>query len=283
MKIKYWGTAAAEGVPGIFCNCETCRLAREHKGRKIRSRSQLMINDELMIDFGPDTYSNSLKYDFNLTHLEHLLITHPHEDHLYSEELWHRLKGYACEIGTPSLTVHGSEDTLAKLCEVDKNVKGFQKQERVLYDVMKPYETRQIGRYMVTALPACHGTKQPFVYLIEEGEKSFLLLNDTGRPSYDVYEYLIKRGIVLNAISFDNTYGNENVLAKYGAADHHMGLMDAVAVKSYLDINGVSNADTVCIVTHFSHQGVDADYDKMCAHSEKFGFIVSYDGLELVI
>ena len=283
MKIKYWGTAAAEGVPGIFCNCETCRLAREHKGRKVRSRSQLMINDELMIDFGPDTYSNSLKYDFNLTHLEHLLITHPHEDHLYSEELWHRLKGFACEIGTPSLTVHSSEDTLAKLCEVDKNVKGFQKQDRVLYDIMKPYETRQIGRYMVTALPACHGTKQPFVYLIEEGEKSFLLLNDTGRPSYDVYEYLIKRGIVLNAISFDNTYGNENVLAKYGAADHHMGLMDAVAVKSYLDINGVSNADTVCIVTHFSHQGVDADYDKMCAHSEKFGFIVSYDGLELVI
>lgn len=283
MKIKYWGTAAAEGVPGIFCNCETCRLAREHKGRKVRSRSQLMINDELMIDFGPDTYSNSLKYDFNLTHLEHLLITHPHEDHLYSEELWHRLKGYACEIGTPSLTVHGSEDTLAKLCDVDKNVKGFQKQDRVLYDVMKPYETRQIGRYMVTALPACHSTKQPFVYLIEEGEKSFLLLNDTGRPSYDVYEYLIKRGIVLNAISFDNTYGNENVLAKYGAADHHMGLMDAVAVKSYLDINGVSNADTVCIVTHFSHQGVDADYDKMCAHSEKFGFIVSYDGLEIVI
>ena len=283
MKIKYWGTAAAEGVPGIFCNCETCRLAREHKGRKVRTRSQLMINDELMIDFGPDTYYNSLRFDYNLTYLEHLLITHPHEDHLYSEEFWHRLKGYACEIGTPSLTVHGSEDTLAKLCEVDKNVKGFQKQERVLYDVMKPYETRQIGRYMVTPLPACHSTKQPFVYLIEEGEKSFLLLNDTGRPSYDVYEYLIKRGVVLNAISFDTTYGNENVLATYGAADHHMGLMDAVAVKSYLDINGVSNADTVCIVTHFSHQGVDADYDKMCAHSEKFGFIVSYDGLEIVI
>lgn len=283
MKIKYWGTAAAEGVPGIFCNCETCRLAREHKGRKVRTRSQLMINDDLMIDFGPDTYYNSLRFDYNLTYLEHLLITHPHEDHLYSEELWHRLKGYACEIGTPSLSVHGSEDTLMKLCEVDKDVKGFQKQERVLYDVMKPYETRQIGRYMVTPLPACHSTKQPFVYLIEEGNKSFLLLNDTGRPSYDVYEYLIKRGIVLNAISFDNTYGNENVLAKYGVADHHMGLLDAVAVKSFLDINGVANADTVCIVTHFSHQGVDADYDKMCAHAEKFGYIVSYDGLEIEI
>ena len=281
MKIQYWGTAAAEGVPGIFCNCETCRLARQYKGKKIRARSQVLINDDLLIDFGPDTYSNSLKYDFNLTYLEHLLITHPHEDHLYSEELWHRLKGFACEIGTPNLSIHGSEDTLMKLCEVDKNVKGFQKQDRVLYDVMKPYETRQIGRYMVTPLPAQHGTKEPFVYLIEEGSKSFLLLNDCGRPSYELYDYLIKRGIVLSAISFDTTYGNENVLAKYGVADHHMGLYDNVAVKSFLDLHGVTNSDTVCVVTHFSHQGIDADYDKMCDHSEKYGFIVSYDGLEL--
>ena len=281
MKIQYWGTAAAEGVPGIFCNCETCRLARQHKGRKIRTRSQVLINNDLLIDFGPDTYTNSLRYDFNLTNLEHLLITHPHEDHLYSEELWHRLKGFACEIVAPSLSVHGSEDTLLKLCTVDQEVKGFQNQSRVLYDVMRPYETRQIGKYMVTALPAQHGTKQPFVYLIEEGSKSFLLLNDCGRPSCELYDYLIKRGIVLTAISFDTTYGNENVLKKYGAADHHMGLYDVVAVRGFLDMNGVTNDKTVCIVTHFSHQGIDADYDKMCDHAKKYGIIVSYDGLEL--
>ena len=281
MKIQYWGTAAAEGVPGIFCDCETCRLARQYKGRKIRMRSQVLVNDDLLIDFGPDTYANSLKYDFNLTNLEHLLITHPHEDHLYSEELWHRLKGYACVIGKPSLSVHGSEDTLMKLCTVDKEVKGFQNQSRVLYDVMKPYQTRQIGRYMVTALPAMHGTKQPFVYLIEEGEKSFLLLNDCGRPSYDLYDYLIKRGIVLSLVSFDTCYGFENVLAKYGVADHHMGLMDNVAVKGFMDMNGITNDKTICVATHYSHQGIDADYDKMCAHAKKYGFVVSYDGLEI--
>ena len=149
MKIQYWGTAAAEGVPGIFCDCEVCRLAREHKGRKIRTRSQLLINDDLLVDFGPDTYSNSLKYDFNLTNLEHLIITHPHEDHLYTEELWHRLEGYACQIGTRSLAIHGSEDTLMQLCRVDVELKGFQNQKRVIYDVMQPYETRAIGRYFV--------------------------------------------------------------------------------------------------------------------------------------
>ena len=283
MKIQYWGTAAAEGVPGIFCDCEVCRLAREHKGRKIRTRSQLLINDDLLVDFGPDTYSNSLKYDFNLTNLEHLIITHPHEDHLYTEELWHRLKGFACQIGTPSLSIHGSEDTLMQLCRVDVELKGFQNQKRVIYDVMQPYETRAIGRYFVTPLPAEHGTKTPFVYLIEEGSKSFLLLNDTGRPSYEVYDYLIKRGIVLDAISFDATYGYENVLKKYGKADHHMGLLDNVAVKGFLDMNGIADGHTVCVATHFSHQGIDADYDRMCEHARKYGFLISYDGMELEI
>ena len=33
MKIKYLGTAAAEGVPAIFCDCETCRYVRKHGGK----------------------------------------------------------------------------------------------------------------------------------------------------------------------------------------------------------------------------------------------------------
>ena len=281
MKIQYWGTAAAEGVPGIFCNCETCSLARQHKGRKIRMRSQILVNDDLLIDFGPDTYSNSLKYDFNMTNLKHVIITHPHEDHLYSEELEHRLQGYAPVIGTPAFVVHGSEDTLATIRRVTEHIPAFKNQDRVIYDIMKPFETRAIGNYLVTPLPAEHGTATPFVYLIEEGDKSFLLLNDTGRPSYEVYEYLIKRGIVLNAVSFDTTYGFENVLQKYGKADHHMGLLDNVSVKGFLDINGVADKNTICIATHYSHNGIDADYDKMCEHTKKYGFINAYDGMEL--
>ena len=215
--------------------------------------------------------------------VDYLILTHPHEDHLYSEELEHRLKGFACEIGTPVLVIHGSADTLETIRRVTDRVPGFKGQDRVIYDIMKPYETRAIGRYYVTPLPAEHGTATPFVYLIEEGDKSFLLLNDTGRPSYEVYQYLVKRGILLDAISFDTTYGFENVLVKYGKADHHMGLLDNVAVKGFLDMNGVADRHTVCIANHFSHQGIDADYHKMAEHSAKYGFITSYDGLEIEV
>ncbi|MBQ8533797.1 MAG: hypothetical protein IJ462_03090 [Clostridia bacterium] len=53
MKIKYLGTAAAEGIPALFCQCETCEKAR--KTGIIRSRAQAIIDDCILLDFGPDT------------------------------------------------------------------------------------------------------------------------------------------------------------------------------------------------------------------------------------
>lgn len=31
MKLKYFGTAAAEGVPALFCKCDLCQEARKKK------------------------------------------------------------------------------------------------------------------------------------------------------------------------------------------------------------------------------------------------------------
>ena len=44
MKITYLGTGAAEGVPALFCNCDTCRTVRALGGREIRSRTQILVD-----------------------------------------------------------------------------------------------------------------------------------------------------------------------------------------------------------------------------------------------
>lgn len=90
MKIRYWGTAAAEGIPSLFCSCPRCKEAREKKGKFIRTRSQLLVDDSLLIDFNADTYMHSLKYDFDLGKLKDVLITHVHEDHFYPEDILYR-------------------------------------------------------------------------------------------------------------------------------------------------------------------------------------------------
>ncbi len=33
MKLKYLGTAAAEGIPALFCRCEMCAYARKAGGK----------------------------------------------------------------------------------------------------------------------------------------------------------------------------------------------------------------------------------------------------------
>ncbi len=283
MKIQYWGTAAREGIPGIFCNCENCRTARLKKGRSIRTRSQILINDDLLIDFGPDTYMHSLNYDFDMSRLGHILVTHPHEDHFYPDELTNRLDYFAKEPYVSTLVIHGAEETLSAIRAVSDTNYRYKDQRRIVFDKMKPYISRRIGDYTVTPLPARHTTADPFVYLIEEGNSSFLILNDTGRPTLEVYDYLEKRGIVLSAISFDTTYGYANTLEKFGGVGHHMGLIDNFAVKGFLAMRGVADTRTVCIASHFSHLGTDVDYDTMCEHAENYGFIVSYDGMELEI
>ena len=54
MRFQYLGTAAAEGWPGVFCRCAVCEEARALGGRHIRTRSQAMINDDLLLDFPGD-------------------------------------------------------------------------------------------------------------------------------------------------------------------------------------------------------------------------------------
>ena len=47
MIFQYLGTAAAEGWPGLFCDCQACEKARAKGGRNIRTRSQAIVDGGL--------------------------------------------------------------------------------------------------------------------------------------------------------------------------------------------------------------------------------------------
>lgn len=278
MKIQYWGTAAAEGVPGIFCGCEVCREAREKGGRFVRTRSQILINDDLLIDLNADTYMHSLKYGFDMSRLSHVIITHTHADHFYPNEFMNRLEAYANNT-VPTLTLHGSREMLEVLIRGTTEDVVYKGQSRVAFEILHPFETSLIGRYRITPLPARHGTVSPYVYLISDSDSSFLMLNDTGRPLPEVYDWLASHRVRLSCVSFDCTYGYENVYKRLNEPGHHMGLIDNVAVRHALEEQGNIDAATVCIATHFSHNGKDVSYDKMRSHTDRYGFMLAYDGM----
>jgi ribonuclease BN (tRNA processing enzyme) len=87
MKLTYLGTAAAEGWPALFCRCEYCKKALERGGKNLRTRSQAMVNDDLLIDFPADSFSHMQQNGLNFSAVKTLLITHSHMDHFSPTDL----------------------------------------------------------------------------------------------------------------------------------------------------------------------------------------------------
>ena len=86
MKIKVLGTAAYERVPAMFCSCPICNYAREHGGKEVRTQAQVLINDDLLVDFGQDSFYHSLRFGVDFQQIKNILITHSHSDHFIPED-----------------------------------------------------------------------------------------------------------------------------------------------------------------------------------------------------
>ena len=76
MRVLFLGTGAAEGYPAIFCECAHCTTARARGGRNLRRRSALLVNDDLLIDMGPDLVASMHATGANLGRVATMLITH---------------------------------------------------------------------------------------------------------------------------------------------------------------------------------------------------------------
>lgn len=282
MKLQYFGTAAAEGIPAVFCNCAVCQEARKKKGRYVRTRSQAMLDDKFLIDFNADTYMHSLKYGVNLSKLEHLFITHVHDDHYYPVEFLNRRKGYAPILQTPTLTVHGSED-LPLYAEKEWNAvcepeDGLREEQRLVFDLLRPYERKEIDGYFITPLPAVHGTPHPYIYVFEKDGKALLYYNDSGYLPDETLQFLKETKIKFDAVSFECTWGPDDAL---GAAKYHLGLPNVILMRQKLMENGNYTKDTIGVITHFSHNRKGVGYGNMKKIAKKNGFILAYDGMKI--
>ncbi len=269
MKLMYLGTAAAEGAPAIFCNCDHCRYAREKGGREIRMRSGAMIDGALKLDFSGDAYAQALRFGLSYAGLSDILITHSHEDHFCPEDL-SRVTAPDAH-GRGPLTVWGDEKVGKRLAPYVERKKGM-----LVFRLIRPFETQLISGYAVTALPAIHcwgGDEKPLMYLIEKDNCSLLYAHDTDEFPEEVMAFLAGRRIDL--ISLDCTNGVLD-LDYIG----HMGISDNLRLKEALLACSAAGERTVFVANHFSHNG-------LVPHEELErrlpGFLVSYDGMEVEI
>lgn len=277
MKIQYLGTGAAEGVPALFCHCDVCNYARQHGGREVRSRCQAIVDDEMILDFGPDTFMHVIRFGMDITELEHCLITHVHEDHFVPESFRYRQRGFAnLKAGTKPLYVYGSSDVGSAL---QANADGTVTADgSVIYREILPFQEMPIGSFRVTALPAFHGTENPYFYMICKEHKTMLYAHDTDVFSEQVWEYFVEKKIYFDLVSLDCTEGTKRNLAYRG----HMNFERNEEVRDNMIRLGIADANTKFVSNHFSHNG-QATYTAACQYGKEHGFVVAYDGMEMEV
>ena len=81
MNILFLGSGTSTGVPSLCCNCNVCR-SDDQKNKRLRS-SILIRNkgNHLLIDTSTDLRQQCLTN--NITHINQVLYTHHHADHLH--------------------------------------------------------------------------------------------------------------------------------------------------------------------------------------------------------
>ncbi len=247
MKIKYLGTAAAEGMPALFCQCKACEYAREHGGKDVRTRSQAIIDDTLLIDFPADTYMHALVHGFPLHKIHHCIITHSHEDHLYPADIAMRAQGFASDLGedTEPLHIYGSR-AIKKESARAMTMYDLEQTNRVNYHMLFPFETYEIGEYEVIPLIASHDpTSGPYIYIIKKDGKALLYGNDTDIFPKETWDYLEKNPVRLDFVSLDCCNGAGPI--DYNFA--HMNFERNLVVKERLIKLGCADEKTLfCIL-----------------------------------
>ena len=278
MKLTYLGTAAAEGAPALFCHCAHCQNARRLGGKNVRTRSQSMLDDDLLIDLSPDTYHHFLQYGIEGDRIPYLLVTHPHSDHFHAMELLFRRPPYGHEQRAPVLHVIAPEAVKQKLIDTYKK---DHVPSGIDFVTLAAYEKGTLGEYRITALPARHMPEAPDAalnYIIEKGGKCVYYAHDTGYPFEDVFAFIEKEGFVFDLVSMDCTCGD----MKISDESSHMGIANNRRMVERLRTIGAITPETVCVINHFSHN-CDPLQERLEALVAKDGWRVSFDGCSIEI
>ncbi len=289
MKLKYLGSGAAEGIPALFCNCFLCKKARALGGKNIRSRAQTLINDDLLLDFGPDTFWHVCRYNLDLSKIRTLLITHAHEDHYCPSEINYRAHGFAyltgdrdgTDEGFPEMDIYISKGSYDYECALPTEERYLAEGKTpVRFHTVKAFEPFTAQGYAITPLAANHAPGfEALIYLISDGASTLLYAHDTGLFPEETYRYLEAHKPHIDFASLDCT----GMASSHNTGGgRHMNLERGRITRARLTELGCADENTVWCMNHFSHNG-KSTHEELEAIMAAEGFLVSYDGMETEI
>jgi len=284
MIITFLGTSAANAYPEAFCRCKNCEQARILGGKSIRKRSAALINDDLLIDLGPDIMTASNIHNCSLSGVRYCLQTHAHADHLDTSHFLSRSPGYGV-VGAPRLHFFASSGTLryiAHLLEQDCALAGFldpEVGERLNLEVhqINPQQSLTMGSYIVTAFPANHDPiVEPLLYAIQMNGRTIFYGTDTATLPEETWRGFHKHKLQFDLVILDHTYDPNDPGSDHLTANKVMEHVARMRNEDLLTQNARAFA------THIAHEG-NPTHPELADFAKQHGYEIAYDGLVLEV
>lgn len=286
MNIHFLGTSASEGWPSLFCRCASCLKARELGGRNIRSRTSVLIDGVVKIDFPPDTFYHVVRDNIDLGAVKHLLFTHSHRDHFYPADLECRLTRWFAQNIDREFHIYGDELVLAGSRAVlasSQQAGFFHPEDRMHYRMLKPFvpialETGK-GTYNVTPLLANHDREETcLLFYIEKDGKAYLHANDTGWLPEETWAWL--EGKRMDMATFDCTGGHVPDRPKGQRPGGHLNMDAVIEMTHIFRDKKLLHENSRVFATHFSHE-IGLTHDEMVEIFKPHGIQPAYDSLRV--
>lgn len=283
MRLRFLGTAAAEGYPDAFCDCGNCRQARQAGGRSLRRRSCALIDDELLIDLGVDLMAAAQAEGLSLAKVRYCLQTHEHADHLDPMLLWARSPACTVE-GAARLDYFASAGALAKAASVlgVKSPDGLPDpatgdRYNLTAHVVAPFQSFAVGPYQVRSVRANHDPTHidAMLYVIERDGRCLFYATDTGEILEETWADLRawgREGKRLHVVAMDHTFGMRE------RVDGHMNWEQFTEQIARLRDEQLL-ADGARVFAHHVAHHSNPIYEEFVEFAAARGYEVAYDGL----
>ncbi len=280
MKLRFLGTSAAGGFPNPHCRCENCQAAREVGGKSIRMMCAAMVDDDLLIDLGPDIAGACVRFGLDLADVRWVLQTHSHGDHLLPLHATARAASWAAKNAQPlewfvnaagiSSILEGNSKSLPKMSLVIDS----DEPANLRLTTIQPWQELLFGPYRVLTIPANHASAPtPMLFAIEKDGRSLLWGSDTTVLPVDVWPAVAARGWRFDVVVFDHNDG----FARH-ASETHMGSGAVLAEFARMQQCGLATDATRLFGTHLGHHS-NSTHEVEAERAEKLGYTIAWDGL----
>lgn len=276
MMLTILGSAAAEAVPALWCECDVCAYARKHGGKDIRKRTAYLLDEDTLVDFGPDAFFQVITYGIDLLKIDRICYTHAHCDHCNPVELNWRRKGFSKV--TRQIEILGSKPTYDYIKLITKLDDGASI-DKYFFDFREcaPGVVTVSGDLNVLAIGANHAPELDALnYILSRGGRKLLISNDTGFWSPASWRTASEQQVDCAVI--DTTMA----LVYAGHDQGHMGVEAVVRFRDELLKRGALAPGARVIANHFSHNG-NSLHHELEAFFRPHGIEVGFDGMKLEI